>query len=70
MTVDTFRKGFTGNVMVPTSEGYEDARAVWNGDIDRRPAVIAQCRTADDVAAAARVRSRRGPQIIGTGRRS
>jgi len=52
MTVDTFRKGFTGNVMVPSSEGYEDARALWNGDIDRKPAVIAQCRTADEVASA------------------
>ncbi|HLM95434.1 MAG TPA: FAD-binding oxidoreductase [Acidimicrobiales bacterium] len=52
MTVDTFRTGFTGNVLVPTSEGYDDARALWNGDINRRPQVIAQCRTTDEVVSA------------------
>jgi len=52
MTLDTFRAGFTGNVLVPTSDGYDNARALWNGDIKRRPAVIAQCRTTDDVVSA------------------
>ena len=65
MTVDTFRTGFTGNVLVPTSEGYDDARALWNGDIDRRPAVIAQCRTADEVASSIRFGSRGGSRDHG-----
>ena len=30
-------------------DGYDEARALWNGWFDKRPAVIARCRTADDV---------------------
>ena len=43
---------FTGTLLTPESPGYDDARRVWNGAIDRRPAFIARCRTADDVVAA------------------
>ncbi|HXQ62812.1 MAG TPA: FAD-binding oxidoreductase [Acidimicrobiales bacterium] len=52
MTIDTFRRGFPGQVLVPGGDGYDDARSVWNGDIDRKPTVIARCRTADEVVAA------------------
>ena len=52
MTIDSFRRGFSGNALVPDEDGYDDARSVWNGDIDRRPAVIAQCRSAEEVVAA------------------
>jgi FAD/FMN-containing dehydrogenase len=43
---------FTGILLTPETPGYDDARRVWNGAIDRRPAFIARCRHADDVAAA------------------
>jgi FAD/FMN-containing dehydrogenase len=46
------RKGFSGDLVLPGDGGYEPARKVWNGAIDRRPAVIARCRDARDVARA------------------
>ena len=50
-TIDTVA-GFRGTILRPGDSGYDDARAVFNGMIDRRPAVIARCTDADDVAAA------------------
>lgn len=54
---------FTGTLLTPESPGYDDARRVWNGAIDRRPAFIARCRTADDVVAALAL-ARRGDLAV------
>ncbi len=43
---------FHGEVVLPEDEGYDDARAVWNGMIDRYPAVIAYCSGTADVITA------------------
>jgi len=45
---------FRGEVLVPGVEGYEAARRIWNGMIDRRPEVIARCAQPDDVLQAVR----------------
>jgi FAD/FMN-containing dehydrogenase len=44
--------GFSGTLIHPGDDAYDDARSVFNGMIDRRPALIARCASADDVVAA------------------
>jgi FAD/FMN-containing dehydrogenase len=41
-----------GPVLLAGDDGYEVARTVWNGNIDRRPAIIARCTGVADVQAA------------------
>ncbi|MFL6206619.1 MAG: hypothetical protein ACJ739_14860, partial [Acidimicrobiales bacterium] len=43
--------GFSGEVIHPDDGGYDEARAVFNGMIDRRPAVVARCGSVEDVVA-------------------
>ena len=52
VTVNGFRKTLRGALIQPHDEGYDGARAVWNGTIDRHPAVIAECAGTADVIAA------------------
>ena len=43
---------FQGQLIRPDDVGYDEARRLWNGAIDRRPALIARCANADDAAVA------------------
>jgi FAD/FMN-containing dehydrogenase len=50
--VAAFREQLHGRVMSPLDAGYNEARKVWNGRIDRRPALIAFCADEREVTAA------------------
>ena len=52
MAVDQLTTAFAGELLRPGDEGYDEARAVWNGMFDRHPALVARCTCTEDVAAA------------------
>jgi FAD/FMN-containing dehydrogenase len=52
-----------GRVLTPRDTGYDEARAVHNGLVDRRPAVIVRARTTSDVVAALDVARRAGLEV-------
>ncbi|MGH7650999.1 MAG: FAD-binding oxidoreductase [Gemmatimonadaceae bacterium] len=56
--MDALRSGVRGEILTPALAGYDSARLLWNGMIDRRPAAIVRCTSADDVAAAVRFAAR------------
>jgi FAD/FMN-containing dehydrogenase len=62
-TLGRLRKGFTGELIAPGDAAYDDARAVFNAMIDRRPSVIAQCDGVDDVIRALRFGRDQGLEI-------
>ena len=51
---ESLRTQLAGPVLLPSDAGYDDARRVQNGLIDRRPALVARCHGTADVQAAVR----------------
>lgn len=50
--VQDLRASLSGTLLAPGEDGYESARHVWNGMIDKHPALIARCTTTADVVRA------------------
>ena len=50
--VERFRNTIWGEVVTPDAAGYDAARTLWNGMIDKKPAMIVQCGGATDVKTA------------------
>ena len=63
MTTDSAIQGFAGDLVRPGDGTYDSHREVWNAMVDRRPALIARCTSADDVAAAIRHAREAGLEI-------
>ena len=59
LSIPDLRAAIGGRVIAPDDAGYDEARTVVLGGIDRRPAVIVRVADADDVAARRRARARR-----------
>ena len=51
-TIQDLQARMRGEVLAPEAAGYDAARRVWNGMVDRKPALIARCAGAADVLAA------------------
>lgn len=47
--LNPFKEAFQGQLIQPGEPEYEEGRKVWNGMIDKRPALIARCTGAADV---------------------
>ncbi|MFJ3176706.1 aldehyde dehydrogenase family protein [Streptomyces roseus] len=60
-------RDFTGSAVEPQHPEYDAARRVFNGMIDRRPAMVARCRTISDVVAAVRSARELGWNITARG---
>jgi FAD/FMN-containing dehydrogenase len=58
-----FETHFAGEIVRPWDAGYESARRVWNGAIDRHPALIARCTGLADVQAAVKFAREQGLQV-------
>ena len=50
--VNELADGMRGELLLADDAGYDHARAIWNGMIDKRPALIARCEGASDVSQA------------------
>ncbi len=61
--VSEFRSQFHGTVIEPTDAAYAEARKVYNGMIDRKPALIAKCTDVADVMAAVRLAKASGLKV-------
>jgi FAD/FMN-containing dehydrogenase len=61
--VEALRAVMSGPVLIPGDADYDSARSIWNGDIDRHPAVITRCQTQQDVVAAVEFAQREGLEI-------
>src|SRR5215470_14295456 len=62
-TAAELRGSFSGVLLVPGEAGYDEARRVHNGLIDKRPALIARCRGVADVVDAVNLSHKLGLEV-------
>lgn len=66
--VARLRQRLRGRVVLPEDDAYDDARRVWNGMVDKRPAMVVYCATPDDAAeVVAAARSHELPLAVRSG---
>lgn len=47
--IEELKRGFSGEIILPSDAAYESARQIWNAMIDKHPALIARCANTSDV---------------------
>jgi len=47
--IQAFKSRFGGELLSPDAPDYDEVREIWNAMIDRRPALIARCKSPEDV---------------------
>ncbi|WP_373493501.1 FAD-binding oxidoreductase [Aquiflexum sp.] len=50
--VEAFKSTLRGELILPEEEGYDQSRSIWNGMIDKYPAMVVKCAGPSDVIAA------------------
>lgn len=50
--ISNLRSQIAGNLLLPEEDGYEEAKKIWNGMINKKPALILQCKSTNDVVVA------------------
>ncbi len=58
--LNALEESFRGQLVRRSDSDYDERRKIWNGSIDRRPALIARCAGVADVIAAVRFARERG----------
>ena len=61
--IDKFETGLRGLLLRPGSDAYEGARKLWNGMIDRKPALIARCAGTADIISSVSFAREHGLQV-------
>src|SRR6476660_3229997 len=56
----SLRRRFKGDLLRPVDSGYEEARAIWNGMVARKPGLIARCADVSDIQNAVRAGAEAG----------
>ena len=50
--ISSFKKNFSGQLLTKDHKDYNEARSIWNGMINKHPAIIARCKNSSDVSLA------------------
>lgn len=64
---ERLRAEIRGDVVLPSEEGWDEARAAWNLAVDQRPAVVVVPESAEDIAAAVSFAVEIGAKVVAQG---
>ncbi len=63
LSIETLAGSFSGQLLRPHDEGFDEARVIWNGTVDAMPALIARCGNTQDVVRAVEFAARQDLKV-------